>query len=218
MRRVIILTTEIKITSTMDASEQNEVFSLGKAGIHVGCTLAAIAWLCSVQNINESRLIVLRSILSLIVSKLVGFKIWLLVGNSAWQPDTRMIKHRGLWKALKTRGVEVSHFTDTFEKMHESYEGLKFFGAKLISELSAESVVQTIAEEHCAYILALPKDVGIRDLLSKGWKVDGGFDTGVLEFIIENDGLVLKAVGEFDDIESGFVGIAKPVLVKTLVQ
>lgn len=179
--------------------------------------MAAISWFLSGESISTLQLKILNIIINLITEKLTKYNVWLFIGNSTWQPDTRVVRYRKLWNALKARGVEIPHFGETFEQMQESAQGLKFFGAKLISELSTTSVIQAIHEERCAYILALPKDISIDQALDKGWQVNNIFDRELLKFIAKSNGIILKAVGEFDDYEAGFVGIAKPELIVKLI-
>lgn len=104
------------------------------------------------------------------------------------------------------------------EEMLERDNKLKFFGAILLSELSIESVVKTLNEESCSYIVALPESANIKEALCLGWDIHGGFDKELLRYVINNKGIIFKVVGEFDDPENGFVGLGVPELLKNLVQ
>ncbi|MBY7903823.1 hypothetical protein KW530_21600 [Vibrio fluvialis] len=212
------MTIDIRTVSTMDVFKENETYNLSESSQPLNLKIAAIRWLLSSRNHLEARILVLRLIFNLIVEKLPGLRLWCVVGDSAWQSDTRIIRHRKLFKRLKARGVEISHANNFVEELIECDGKLKFFGAAQLSELAIESVVNLMAEESCSYLIAVPDEFGIHALISRGWSSSGPIDTRLLCNIVENNGLVLKVVGAFDDPESGFVGMGKPEQVKTLAQ
>lgn len=43
----------------------------------------------------------------LIAEKLSGYDVLLFIGDSAWQPDTRVVRYRKLWRVLSYRGGEI---------------------------------------------------------------------------------------------------------------
>ncbi|MBV1882726.1 MAG: hypothetical protein KUG82_13895 [Pseudomonadales bacterium] len=212
------MTTDIELVSTMDVSKENEAYNISEEKLPENTKIAAGSWLSSSGSHYQARLSVLRLIFSLIISKIPKFRFWYFIGDSTWQDDTRVVRHKRLWKALSSRGIEVGHSNETFEELIVSDGMLRFFGAKSISELSIESVVKALSEERCSYFLALPQDTDIKVALHLGWDVHDGFDKGLLRFSVENGGLLFKAIGEFDDPESGFVGLGEPELVQKLVE
>lgn len=216
-RLVNTLMTNINIVSTMDVSKENETYNLSENSQMVNLKVAAVRWQLPSRNRLEARIIVLRFIFSLIVKKMPRFKLWCVVGDSVWQSDTRIIRHKKLFKRLKERGVEISHAAHFLEEIVESDRKLKLFGAAQLSELSIESVVSLMEEESCSYLIAVPEEFEIHALICRGWNTSELIDTRLLREIVESNGLVLKIVGAFDDPESGFVGIGKPELVKWLV-
>jgi hypothetical protein len=143
--------------------------------------------------------------------------LWCVVGDSVWQSDTRIIRHKKLFKRLKERGVEISHAAHFLEELVESDRKLKLFCAAQLSELSIESVVSLMEEESCSYLIAVPEEFEVHALICRGWNTSELIDTRLLREIVESNGLVLKMVGAFDDPESGVVGIGKPEMVKVLV-
>lgn len=202
----------------MDVSKENEAYNIGKEKLPEHTRIAAGSWLSSSGSHYDARLCVLKLIFNLIMDRFPKFTFWYFVGDSAWQDDTRIIRHKGLWKGLHSRGIDVTHSSESCEEMLESDGKLRFFGAKTISELSIESVVKALAEEHCSYLIALPEGTDIKAALRSGWDVFDGFDKSLLKYVMKNKGLIFKVVGEFDDPQSGFVGLGEPELVKKLVQ
>lgn len=138
------------------------------------------------------------------------------MGDSAWQSDTRIIRHKKLFKRLKARGVEVTHTTKSIEHMKENDGKLKFFAATCFSELSIDSIVKAIAEEPCSYIVAVPDSFDIDSALCNGWDTSDYVDHNILNNVVQSGGLLFKVVGAFDDQESGFVGYGMPELVTQL--
>ena len=87
----------------------------------------------------------------------------------------------------------------------------------MLSELSIESAVKMIAEEPCSYLVALDADSDIGAAIHSGWETSDFIDEGLLSYVAKNNGLIFKAVGEFDDPESGFVVLGELELIKKLV-
>ena len=206
--------TDIKTTCTMDVSKENDAYNICESNLPTNMKIAACSWLLSSKNHLEARLSILRVIFNLIMIQAPKFKFWYLVGDSAWQDDTRIIRHKKLFKRLKSRGVEITHTKEILECKREHQGKIKFFGATLLSELSIESVVRMIDEEPCSYLIAITEDSDISNVIHSGWENSDFIDKGLLSYVAENNGLIFKVVGEFDDPESGFVGLGTPELVR----
>jgi hypothetical protein len=201
----------------MDVTKENDTYYISKDNLSENMKVGASSWLLSSTNHFEARVTVLKMIFKLIHTKMPNLKLWYLVGDSAWQNDTRIIRHKKLFRRLDARGGGIEHSTESIENLLE-YEGkLKFFSAACISELSINSVVKTITEESCSYIVAVPDSFDIRSILSNGWESTEYVDRHILNNVVEGRGLLFKIVGAFDDQESGFVGFGMPELVTELV-
>lgn len=212
------MTINIKTTSTMDVSKNNDAYNIGENKLPTNTKVAACSWLLSSKTHLEARLAILRVIFNLIIMQAPKLQLWCFVGDSAWQDDTRIIRHKKLFKRLKSRGAEVTHATEFYECMQECEGKLKFFGASLLSELSIESVVEMIAEEPCSYLVAMADGFDVSAAIQSGWDTNDFVDRDLLSYVVENNGLIFKVVGEFDDPESGFIGLGAPELIKKLVQ
>lgn len=217
MKRGTILTTNIKTISTMDVSKENEAYNIDTCRLPENTTVAACSWLSSLSPHSEARLSVLRLIFSLIINKVPRLKLWCFIGDSTWQDDTRIIRYKRLWKGLLSRNIEITHSNNSYEELLEKDKKIRFFGAKSLSELSLESTVKALAAEPCSYLVALPEQADIKTALNLGWEVFDGFDKSLLEYVMANEGLMFKLIGQFDDIESGFVGVGSPDLIKSLI-
>lgn len=211
------MTTDIRVVSALDLFVDNEVMNLGRRHLPKGNTLAGVCWYVVDISACEALLSVLRFVYGMIGKKIPGYRMWLLVGNSAWQPDTRIVRYRKLWGALAARGIEISHASGMQEVMCESQGKLKFFGAAQLSELSVGSVAKVLLEERCTYVVVLPSSIGPEDILSIGWSGELAEDSEVIASLIKCDGLLIKRFGEFDDEERGLVSVGQPELIKLLV-
>ncbi len=217
-KQVITLTTVLEHTSTMDVSKENDTYYISEDKLPKNTKVGASSWLLPSTNHFEARLTTLKIIFKLILAKMPNLKLWYLVGDSAWQNDTRIIRHKKLFKRLKARGGGVTHSTESIENVLEREGKLKFFAAACFSELSIDSVVKTIAEEPCSYIVAVPDSFDIDSVLSNGWEMSDYIDRNILSDVVQNNGLLFKVAGSFDDKESGFVGFGRPGVITKLVQ
>jgi hypothetical protein len=215
MKQVITMITKIKIETTEDISKPNAVFNVEKKLLS-DHPVAACSWLLPTTNRCETAASILKIIFNKTKAITPRLNFWCLVGDSAWQSDTSIIRHKKLWKRLQNRGVEISHFSESYEEALEENAKIKFFGAKLFSEFSISSVARLVVEEHCSYLLALPENIDIKLALKKGWNDSSLIDEDLLRYALSNCGFLLKSIGEFDDLENGFVGFGSHNLIDEL--
>ncbi|GFO77909.1 hypothetical protein BPLS_P6645 [Bathymodiolus platifrons methanotrophic gill symbiont] len=206
--------TDIEISSTVDVSKENETYNVRKNNLPENTKVAAAAWSSASGSLYDDRLLVLRFIFSLVMTKMPGFTLWYFEGDGGWQDDTRILR----WKRRKQRGINITHYSELYEEMLERDNKVKFFRAISLSELSIESVVKSLNEDSHSYIISLPGSTNIKGALCMGWEHLGLFDKELLRYVINNKGIIFKVYGEFDDPEYGFVGLGDPELVKSLVQ
>ena len=205
-----------RVASAADLFAENEVLNIGRMHLPNDIALGGVSWLVVDSPASEALLSVLRYVYSLIGGKLPSYQLWLLVGNSAWQPDTRIVRHYKLWGGLKARGIEISHVSDLQEVMRESEGKLKFFGAAQLSELSVASVVKALLEERCTYLVALPSNLTPQAILEIGWTGELAEDSSVITRLNKSGAVLIKQLGKFDDKERGVVAIGQPDIMKLL--
>lgn len=96
MKSEIIMTADIKVESAPDLLVNNEVFNIRCARKREGEVLSVASFLtagASCELVSS----VLNYLYELIEKKLPDYDLWLFIGSSAWQPDTRIVRHRKLW-------------------------------------------------------------------------------------------------------------------------
>ncbi|WP_434704942.1 hypothetical protein J3P85_03565 [Pseudomonas sp. Z1-12] len=206
MKSEIIMTTDVKVTSAPDLLVSNEVFNIRSARKREGGVLSVASFLTAGAS-SDSVSSVLSYLYDLIEKKFPDCNLWLFLGSSAWQPDTRIVRHRKLWGALRFRGYEIVGGSNSQEYIVEAEGKIKFFGALRLSKLSIETVASVLEAERCSYVAALPKGFDVQIALDKGWSGDVEEDLSFHYLLSEKQGLLFKKVGEFDDGERGFISV-----------
>jgi len=214
MKLEIIMT--IEVLRAADVTEENDVINVSCARDKKAGMLSAASFLVA-RDSRGGVGVVLDFIFTLLSEKFPEHDIWLFVGNSSIQPDTRIVRYRKLWGALKSRGLEVLGGMDFRETIVYDGQGIKFFGASRLSGLSVESVVNIILNERCSYVAALPKSFKFNEALEHGWVGDLVEDLDYCYCACERNGLIFKRVGEFDDGQRGFVSIGSPNSINLLL-
>ena len=210
--------TKIRLERAPDLSIDNPVMNFRNVPLSPEFSLAGASWLVVGATPLEALRSALGFVLQSISAKMFTHNCWLLIGNSAWQPKSRLVQHRKLWGALTARGIDVPG-KNRMQHTKEGAEGkLKFFGAIQISEFSVDAVARALIEELCAYVGVLPDGHSPRTLLEIGWS--GGLidDLALLERVSEVDGLLLRRVGEFDDEEWGLVAVGNSPILDSLLR
>lgn len=217
MKLVGTMTTDVRVIVTGNLFSDNDVINLDRISLHKCEILGGAAWLVEGGSSHKSLITVVEVIRSLVTDRLPDYKMWLLVGNSTWQPDNRIVRHRRLWSALVARSVEVSQVPDKLEVTHESINGIKFFGALPVATLSVDAVVNVMLSERSTYLIALPAHIIPVNMLEVGWSGEVADDLLLFSQLFEAKGLLIKRSGEFDDVEKGVVVVGLPEIVMRLL-
>ena len=206
---------EVRVEYADDVFEPNDVHNLPPV---VGSRdLAAASWILPRRAGHEGVGDALGAVLEAAGSSGADARFWLLVGDSAWQPDSRIVRHHGLWKRLRARGLALDGDGEHLEERIDGGGGLKFFGAMAFSMDSVTSVVKVLHEESTACVALLPSRIDPRGFLRAGWRGDRPFDERLLKGIASTGGVMCAAVGRFDDPEQGVVGIGGRCRVRELL-
>jgi hypothetical protein len=103
------------------------------------------------------------------------------------------------------------------ENLVEKNGKIRCFGAINTTELTLEPLT-TLFQKHrtCTYLLVIPEGVLLDELLVTGWDSSYSFDEAIIRYALLKKGAVVKAVGEFDDIETGLVTLGYSKVIKLL--
>lgn len=129
MKREIAPTDSIKLSNSYDLSSPNDLLHLQCSGLPSGLTLAGVGWLTVnlASSSHDDAFRVLKLVYASIVRALEGKTVWLIAGLSAWQPDTRIVRYRKFWGAMKARGVDTQDLLSPAEQMLEQDGELRFY-------------------------------------------------------------------------------------------
>ena len=206
------MTTEIGKTFTRDITQENETYNFCESLLS-GVKVGASSWMLKTfKNKDEARLDVLNAIVGRISQADPKISFWCWLGDSVWQNDTKIIRYKRLWKRIKDRGIALPD-AESFEKFLVNEGKLKFFGAFALTESSMKNAINLISLEKYVYVIALPSSVDIRETLNM---YSDNFQLELLRIIANVNGYLCKAVGEFDDIETGFVVFSNPNHIENL--
>jgi hypothetical protein len=211
--REITMTTEIKVLSTQDAFCENDLLLLDRNAYPEDVCLGVMCWETSRTSSSDPIAEVLSFVISQTSEQLVGHEFWLLIGNSTWQPDTRIVRYRKIFNSLSFRGVDLSVLAERSESSIEHDGKIKFFGAGRFDASLAGTVASAIKEEDCSYLVVLPRQTGLLFPLSTGWSGDLFRDQPLIESVIGRGGVILRRTGYFDDPEIGLLALGNPTVL-----
>lgn len=204
--------TDFSIKKVMDISKEHG--SWGFDGRYTSIPLDSISAFTLSLRIKGSTLAELQErclskLVNLIDTAFPHYNIWLLVSNSAWQPNSKVVKHLKLWKSFSKRGVDVSFCEKTIEVEVKSDEGIKYFGAIKINNNNIREVISVVKKEYMSFIISTDMEIlpYVDEFIKYGWAASTGYDvkfnTNAMSLICASKGLFIKVIGEFDDAEAG---------------
>jgi hypothetical protein len=210
------MTTEVCVGVAEDAFEKNDLIKLERSTYERTTALSVADWMAKGFPHDAALLDVLCFVYRSICERMDNYHVWLLLGDTRWQDDTRIIRFRKMFSSLKAQGLEFKAFQDRRELMIEKFGKLKFFGAVRLEEEELALVPKIMQPGSCTYLLALP-DI-LPDLPEfSGWSGRMNEDSELIQSNVKNDGIIFQRVGYFDDPEVGLVALGKPNVLARLV-
>ncbi|MBB5410170.1 hypothetical protein HDG34_004123 [Paraburkholderia sp. HC6.4b] len=207
------MTIETTVLSSADAFSDDKVVRLQRTAFPDNLSLSATEWTVQRHHASSSFLEVLNFVFAQILERLKGYEIWLLTGDTAWQPDTRIVRYRKRFNALKVQGIDFEAIPERYESMVEHDGKLKFFGAVRLEASVIHLVPLTTTPRSCTYIVALPNPSDFRFPLSLGWSGQLNEDSRLVASIVDHGGIVFQRVGFFDDPQVGLVAVGSPPIL-----
>lgn len=214
-KREIIMITEIKISRENDLSDPDQTINLNGEN-RCRLKLSAASFVASAKP-HDSLRAIFDFIHERVVKNMPGYAAWLLLGNSAWQPGSRIVKYLGLWGGFKSRGIEVPQGSHSIVHTMERDGRLKFFGGIRLSDLSDGTILQAFLAERCSYVAIVPIDLDMEEALLIGWSGKISEDLMLFEYVAEGNGLLMAKIGEFDDLDRGVVAVGKRQVLDDLL-
>lgn len=215
------MTTDPEVRQVANVFLENDVLWVPAGVRPLGFQLAGAAWLITGARPQEAHLQSLGHAVPLVITRLADYEAWLLACHSAWQPDTRVTRHRKLWRSLEARGLVTPSGRQVREGLVESVDGLRFFGALQLGLGSLEPVAAILEEECASHLVALRRqDESVAAaLVGSGWARPGvGPSPEVLEAVCSVGGVVFWPIGRFDDRDAGCIALAKPEVIDRVLR
>ena len=140
--------------------------------------------------------------------------VWLVVSNGGKVPDTKIVRHYGLWRSLEKNAVELREGERTSEYVLEDGGEIQFFGGICLRHPRFHEIMRFIEFHSATHVVLSDNERWVRELLSSGWLYDSRkFPASILHQIEKTSMFFLAPLGEFDDMEGGAVVIARPPLI-----
>ncbi|MBI6954012.1 hypothetical protein [Pseudomonas sp. CCOS 191] len=213
--QVTIMTTDVVQSTVLNIFKDNDVYHYSGLGLSLEVPVAAASYV-----VQDERVVGLSCafdyVCSMLSERFPEHDFWLCLATSCVQPDTRVVRYRGLWGSVKHRALQVADGQDVKESMMVTEEGVTFIGALRFPTSSLKSVVRLMEAESNSYVFFLPKGVGFDDCQISTFHGSVEADLGSFSPIFVKGGAVLVRVGFFDDVARGVLLLASPDFVKTL--
>lgn len=219
-RQGTIMTTNFVGFAAEDLSVENDVLLLGE--LDLACQLSGIAFAATSYVVSVAQEKALGLVRELVNQHLPDFEPWLLVGHTAWQPDTRIVRHKKIWSYLRGRNLYIPGGLCLDEFLVESDQGIKYFSAVRCDEFDPKQALGLLREElACTVLFAKNSDAleAVPPLLKRGWSKRGVIPSAdLLDLACSSNVIVGSQIGEFDDLEAGFAVIGRFDLMEGMLR
>ena len=200
----------------------NDVYELDE-GVFGSCSSLAALVVLFRSSGEEGHVMGLQALTQQVAGVLPEYAWWLLLANSSWQPDTSIVRYRGVFGGLKARGLLFPDGDRTDEYVVSTGRGVKCFSGLRLSEPTKPSACSLVAsvlecEPACA-LLASPEEAGqeVLQCLSRGWSAaDLGPPVEVTSLAVSTNSVAAVLSGAFDDHANGAVAVGPPAVLRGL--
>ena len=208
------MTIDVKVQFSQDALSDNRIFLLDRNAFPEGLMLAAAEWEAERLASRDSLGAVLELVKGRVSEVLGSYELWLLLGQSAWQDDSRIVRYRKLFGAMKLQGMDFGEGAETIEFVTEQGGKIKFFGAVRLTEENVSAAPKAMQAGSCTYLVAKNRNSDWRFPLSIGWSGKWNQDAELICDVVGNGGILLRRFGFFDDREIGLQALGPPDILK----
>ena len=194
----------IKVFAVADVFSANEVYNLEMSQFagKIGAVRVEIA----TQNRENARLRTLQAVYSEFCRILPDGELWWLAADAFGRPDNRIIRY----KNFKTREeLEIVEAREQIRKEHNCKEGVRLLLAQRVTTVSLEEIAINSEPLRCSYLIYVPQNFDVGQLLENIWGNTFPESTSLLSKVCI-EGFLCKAYGSFDDLETGWLILAKP--------
>lgn len=216
IKRVITMAIGIKTLFYASLFSENEIISLDRY-LFSECFSASVAeWVVGRVSVPNPLDEIFKSLRAKFLEDFDDYDFWFLVGDSIWQSDTRLARHKGLFGKLKLGEANFSSNAERYEAVIERDGKIKFFGA-IKMEDEVDDLPKFMRPGSCTYIAARDRSSDWRFPISAGWSGEWRQDIDAIAYVVGNGGVLLRRTGFFDDPEVGFQALGPPEVLRKIV-
>ncbi|MDR5826827.1 hypothetical protein P9250_03020 [Caballeronia sp. LP006] len=209
------MTTDSKFEIAANVFVENEVFNVPQKSLEEDFQLSAAVKLYTGRPLASLHENALTGLYRRINRYFSTHPIWLVISNGGKVPESRIVRHYGLWKALEKNGVQLPEGNRTQEYIVEGNQGIQYFGAICLNTPCFGEILKVMALRSSVHIVMSENENSVLKLLKDGWSYDiRKFPTSILRSVEQESMFFLAPLGEFDDMEGGAVALAKPAFIE----
>ncbi|MEQ5776520.1 hypothetical protein J4E05_13390 [Thalassospira sp. NFXS8] len=175
--------------------------------------LAGFTWLTSMRHKNNGLNILFNHVFEEIRSWDTSLTPTLISGNSAWRLETRITNYKKYLKHRQETLSQSSSFKESIEEKITRNKEVKYFAAAKLKKENLIDAFDILMSDRITAIAFTNGEKDTHDLLCNGWEDEYPVDHDLLARICRNGGILLKKVGEFDDLKIGFTAFFPKYLI-----
>lgn len=178
------MTTENDFEVASNVFVANTVFNIPRSTHETLGPLSAALKLYPGRPLADCQEKVLRELYARVSACFPTHLIWLVVSNGGRVPDTKIVRHYGLWRSLEKSAVELPDGERTSEYLCEEDGGIQFFGGIRLSCPCFQEITKLLSLYSSAHVILSDNEHSVRELLSSGWFYDSRkFPTSILRHV-----------------------------------
>ncbi len=216
IQKVTTMTISIKTLFCADVFLENEIISLDRELFSECFSASAAEWVIGRVGAKNPLDEIFKSLRAKFREYFDAYDFWLLMGDSVWQSDTKLARHKGLFGKLKLGGVDFSSNAERYEAVIEQDGKIKFFGAISMEE-EVDDLLKFMRSGSCTYIAARDRNSDWQFPIYAGWSGEWSRDIDVISKIVSNGGVLLRRTGFFDDPEIGLQALGSQEILGKIV-
>ncbi|MGC5809622.1 hypothetical protein LDP04_24375 [Ralstonia pseudosolanacearum] len=210
--KTITMTISIKTLFFDDVFSENEIISLRRDLFPESFSASVAEWVAGRFSAPSPLDFIFKSFRKKFIEYFDAYEFWLLMGDSVWQSDTKLARHKGLFGKLKLGGADFGSNLERYESVIERDGKIKFFGAIRLEE-DVDDLLKFMQPGSCTYIVARDRNSSWPFPISAGWSGEWRQDIDAISSIVGNGGILLRRTGFFDDPEIGLQALGPPEIL-----
>lgn len=199
-----------------DVFSENEIISLDRDSFSECFSASVAEWVVGRVGVPNPLDEIFKLLRAKFRENFDAYDFWLLMGDSVWQSDTKLARHKGLFGKLKLGGEDFGSNAECCEAVIEQDGKIKLFGAIKMEE-EVDDISKFMRPGSCTYIAARDRNSDWKFPIYAGWSGEWRQDIDVISKIVGNGGVILRRTGFFDDPEIGLQALGSQEILRRIV-